>query len=157
MENTFIENIIIEPFSIKHIEDVTEIHSNVMDGWSMKSLISDLANTSTMSFVATYHGRAVGFCSYLVTDDAELVFICTHPSYRKQGIGEKLLRDTIINEIPVGITKIVLEVRSQNEAALALYKKMGFVKLGIRKGLYSTPADDAVVMELTKGGVMELN
>lgn len=157
MENILLKNIKIQPFEVKHIEDVTEIHSQVMDGWSMKGLISDLANTSTQSYVATYDDRALAFCSYLVTDDAELVFVCTHQAFRSQGIATKLLVETIINSLPSGIKKVVLEVRSKNETAIGLYEKLGFVKLGIRKNFYSTPADDAVVMELTKGGVKELD
>ena len=156
MEKINLENITIEPFSIRHIEDVTSIHSQVLDGWSMKSLISDLANDTTQSFVAIYNGRAVAFCSFIVTDDAELVFVCTHPLCRQQGVANKLLHDAIV-ALPVGITSVVLEVRSQNTPAINLYNKMGFVKLGLRKGFYSTPADDAVVMELTTGGVKELN
>ena len=157
MEKINLENVKIEPFSIKHIEDVTTIHSQVLDGWSMKSLIGDLANDSTWSYVAMYGGKAVAFCSFIVTDDAELVFVCTHPLYRGQGIATKLMTDTIVQELPVGITRVVLEVRSKNEAAINLYEKLRFVKLGIRKNFYSTPADDAIVMELYKDGVKELD
>ena len=156
MNSTLIENIVIEPFGVKHVEDVTEIHSQVTDGWSMKSLIGDLANTATKSYVATFDGRAVAFCSYLVADDAELVFVCTHQSFRKQGIAEKLLADTMA-QLPEKIKNVVLEVRSLNGPAIALYNKLGFKKLGIRKGFYSTPADDAVVMEYVKSGVKELD
>ncbi len=156
MENILIQKIEIQPFAVKHVEDVTEIHSQVQDGWSMKSLISDLANSSTQSYVATFDGRAVGFCSYLVTDDAELVFVCTHPSFEKQGIATKLLSETIA-AFPEKIKNVVLEVRSHNEKAIGLYNKLGFSKLGIRKGFYSFPSDDAVVMEYVKSGVKELD
>ena len=156
MENINLENLKIEPFSIKHIEDVTSIHSKVLDGWSMKGLIGDLANQSTESYVAVYEGRALGFCSFITTEDAELVFICTHPLCRRQGVGEKLLREAIV-ALPKTVNSIVLEVRSQNEPAIKMYEKMGFVTLGKRKNFYSFPEDDAIVMELIKGGVMNLN
>ena len=156
MEKINLENIVVEPFSINHIEDVTSIHSQVLDGWSMKGLIGDLANEATESYVATYEGRAVAFCSFIATEDAELVFICTHPVCRRQGIGEKLLRESIM-ALPKTVNSIVLEVRSQNEPAIKMYEKMGFVTLGKRKNFYSFPEDDAIVMELIKGGVMDLN
>lgn len=156
MENILLEKVIIEPFTINHIEDVTTIHSQVLDGWSMKGLIGDLANESTESYVAVYNGKAVGFCSFIATEDAELVFICTHPLYRQQGIGQKLLFESI-KALPTSVNSIVLEVRSQNDAAINLYKKMGFVTLGKRRGFYSFPEDDAIVMELSKGGVKALN
>lgn len=156
MENIKLENIKIEPFSIRHIEDATSIHSQVLDGWSMKSLISDLANDSTWSYVATHNGRTVAFCSFIVTDDAELVFVCTHQLCRQKGIATHLL-DTAIRDLPTHVNSVVLEVRSQNTPAIRMYEKMGFVKLGLRKGFYSTPADDAIVMELSKGGVKALD
>lgn len=151
MTNCAIEDLKIVPFTINYIEDVSEMHFQIHDGWSMKSLISDIANTATQSYVAVAGGRAVGFCSYLVTDDAELLFVCTHPSFRKMGIATKLLTETI-DSLPPKITSIVLEVRSKNQSAVNLYEKLGFGKLGIRKNFYSTPMDDAIVMEYTKGG-----
>ncbi len=156
MEKISLEKVIIEPFTINHIEDVTSIHSQVLDGWSMKGLIGDLANDSTKSYVAVYGGKAVAFCSFIATEDAELVFVCTHPLYRQQGIANKLLHDAIV-DLPTSVNSIVLEVRSQNAPAINLYTKMGFTTLGKRRGFYSFPEDDAVVMELTKGGVKDLN
>ena len=155
MEGFDIDKVTVEPFTIQYIADVREIHYPVLDGWSMKSLISDLANNSTMSYIAVYEGRALGFCSYLVTDDAELQFICTHQMYRRQGICSKLLTETI-GKLPPHINSIVLEVRSQNDEAIQLYKKLGFQYLGTRRNFYTTPIDDALVMEYTKG-VKELN
>ena len=156
MENINIENVTVEPFSINHIEDVTSIHSKVLDGWSMKGLIGDLANQATESYVAVYEGKAVAFCSFIATEDAELLFVCTHPLYRRQGIANKLLYEAIV-ALPKTVNSIVLEVRSQNEPAIKMYEKMGFVTLGKRRNFYSFPEDDAIVMELIKGGVMDLN
>lgn len=156
MEKIKLDDVIIQPFSIKHIEDVTSIHSQVLDGWTMKGLIGDLANDATESYVAVYNDRAVAFCSFIATEDAELLFICTHPVYQRQGIGEKLLNEAI-RALPKSVNSIVLEVRSQNKPALSMYEKMGFTTLGKRRGFYSFPEDDAIVMELVKGGVKELD
>ncbi|MBR5521288.1 MAG: ribosomal protein S18-alanine N-acetyltransferase [Oscillospiraceae bacterium] len=141
-------NITVEKFSANHLEHIAAIHSVVNDGWSAQGLADDIKNDSTHSFVAVADGRAVAFCSYLVTFDAELIFVCTHPDMRGHGIAAKLLTETM-NSLPEGITTVVLEVRSKNEPALALYNKLGFEKLGLRKNFYSNPQDDAVVMEKT--------
>lgn len=156
MKNVILEKLETIPFSIKYIEDVSEIHFQVHDGWSMKSLISDIANTATQSFVAVYDDRALAFCSYLVTDDAELLFVCTHPSYRRMGIATKLITDSLAM-LPQTLNSVVLEVRSRNRGALEFYKTLGFEKLGVRKDFYSTPKDDAIVMEKTRHGVKELD
>ena len=64
-------------------------------------------------------------------------------------IAEKLLTESMAL-LPRGISSVVMEVRSQNIAALALYNKLGFEKLGVRKNFYSVPKDNAVVMQYNK-------
>ena len=142
-------DITIEKFAPRHLTDVAAIHSLVNDGWSQTGLKDDMENPTTHSFVALAGGRAVAFCSYLVTFDAELLFVCTHPDMRGKGVATKLLTQSMA-ALPQEITNIVLEVRSKNTPALALYKKLGFTSLGLRKNFYSFPQDDAVVMELVK-------
>jgi [ribosomal protein S18]-alanine N-acetyltransferase len=46
---------------------------------------------------------------------------------------------------------MTLEVRKQNEPAIALYKKLGFLMAGIRPGYYQDTGEDALIMwvELT--------
>ena len=43
--------------------------------------------------------------------------------------------------------EIFLEVRSNNIAAINLYKKVGFDIVGMRKGMYKDPIDDAIIMQ----------
>ena len=45
-----------------------------------------------------------------------------------------------------GISKILLDVRSGNVAARALYEKSGFIEDGIRQYFYENPREDAVLM-----------
>ncbi len=45
-----------------------------------------------------------------------------------------------------GAEAMQLEVRASNGAAIGLYQRLGFVEQGRRKGYYSAPAEDAVLM-----------
>jgi len=45
-----------------------------------------------------------------------------------------------------GVSYIFLEVRPSNKTAVALYKKLGFQKLGLRKNYYHNPIEDAIIM-----------
>ena len=143
------ENIVIQPFCEKYLADVAYIHSQVLDGWGESGLAGDITNENTHSYVAVVDEKAVAFCSFLVVDDAELLFVCTHPDFRQKGIANKLL-DYAIGVLPQGINSVILEVRSQNTAAINLYEKMGFTVLGKRKKFYSFPEDDAIIMAFTK-------
>ena len=44
------------------------------------------------------------------------------------------------------IARIVLEVRVSNEGAIRLYEKQGFSSVGIRRGFYEFPREDARIM-----------
>ena len=52
-----------------------------------------------------------------------------------------------------GCKLVTLEVRSGNEAAMELYKKLGFREVGRRKGYYAKGGEDAVLMDLDLGKV----
>jgi ribosomal-protein-alanine N-acetyltransferase len=47
-----------------------------------------------------------------------------------------------------GAAELELEVREGNHGAIALYGGLGFVVSGRRKGYYSAPVEDAVLMRL---------
>lgn len=49
-----------------------------------------------------------------------------HPGYRRQGLGSRLLAACIEKAWSKGLTRVVLEARSDNHAAIALYEKLGF-------------------------------
>ena len=46
------------------------------------------------------------------------------------------------------VESLYLEVRTSNVPAIGLYKKLGFEKVGLRKAYYSSPIEDAIVMQL---------
>ncbi len=72
-----------------------------------------------------------------VADDvAQLMYIVVHPEARAQGYATKLL-SAIQNELSnLSKTDLLLEVRVDNHAAIALYKKCGFAEIGRRKNYY---------------------
>lgn len=49
-----------------------------------------------------------------------------HPAYRRQGLGRRLLAACIEKAWRKGLTRIELEARADNTAAIALYEKLGF-------------------------------
>jgi len=49
------------------------------------------------------------------------------------------------------VTSYFLEVRQSNLPAIALYEKMGYKNIGIRKKFYEKPVEDAVIMSKNIG------
>ena len=84
-------------------------------------------------------------CGYLVVLDSidvyEILAIATVEEYRNKGIAQELL-DKIKTK------DIFLEVRKSNEKAINFYKKNNFKQISIRKGYYSDPTEDAIIMKM---------
>lgn len=81
-------------------------------------------------------------------DDAEIMTIGVARAYQRQGIATRLLGKLIDHAREQGAQRILLEVRVDNEPALALYRHQGFTTLGLRKHYYQPDNVDAYTMAL---------
>ncbi|WP_390619151.1 ribosomal protein S18-alanine N-acetyltransferase [Maricurvus nonylphenolicus] len=73
----------------------------------------------------------------VVVDESELINIAVHPQAQGKGLGRQLLQQAI-EQLPDTVRGMFLEVRQSNEAAIALYDRMGFIETGVRKNYYPT-------------------
>jgi [ribosomal protein S18]-alanine N-acetyltransferase len=83
---------------------------------------------------------------WLMVDEAHIVAIAVRESYRRQGLGERLLYDAIELALSNKQENVTLEVRRSNTSAQALYEKYRFLNVGVRKRYYSDNHEDAIVM-----------
>ena len=116
--------------------------------WSKQSLIKDLKdNTFLNHYVLEEEGEILGFyiVSYIL-DEAEIFTIAIDNTYRRRGLGSKLLDHLIEKSKQRDVSKIWLEVSTKNTPALRLYEKYGFVKVGLRKNYYQKVGEDAYNM-----------
>lgn len=92
-------------------------------------------------------GKVVGYIIYWkVRDDVQVNNIAVDPDFRRRGIADALLATVLAAVRAQGAAFVSLEVRASNAPALTLYEKFGFQALGMRKGYYSNPEEDAIVM-----------
>ncbi len=94
------------------------------------------------------HGDLVtGFVGvWLIAEEAHIVTLAVREDYRRHGIGELLLIAAIELALMNERDLVSLECRVSNDAAIALYDKYGFQRLGIRPHYYSDNREDAVIM-----------
>ena len=131
----------VRPFDKCDVDAVSAIFTDIPDGWSPKALEDSFSNDSIKSFVLEDENTVVAFASYLVADDAELVFIVTDKTKLRKGYGKILLGETLnILNLPC-----VLEVRESNTPAIKMYESFDFELLGKRKNFYQNPAEAALI------------
>jgi len=91
------------------------------------------------------------FVGQRVLDEAHLLNVCIDPDYQRQGLGELLMQEWLQLASSSGCRRALLEVRVSNPGAQALYQRLGFERIGYRKGYYPTleGREDGIVMALS--------
>ena len=107
-------------------------------------------NPHVKAWVLREDEAAVGFvCFQLVEEEAELLRIGVLPDKRGEGRGRLLLEEFLSHCAEQSAGRVFLEVRSENRAATRLYESSGFRRLGVRKGYFQDPVEDALIYRFT--------
>jgi ribosomal-protein-alanine N-acetyltransferase len=92
-------------------------------------------------------GAVVGFCSFWrVLDELHINNLAVLPERRRTGVATVLLDYVLHEGAELGARRATLEVRRSNDAARLLYERFGFTVAGTRKGYYTKPLEDALVL-----------
>ncbi|MBW3092302.1 ribosomal protein S18-alanine N-acetyltransferase [Bifidobacterium sp. 82T10] len=90
-----------------------------------------------------------GFAGYWYDgDDAEIMDVGVGKAHQRQGIAAAMMTWLIERARSQGARRVLLEVRVDNEPAIALYRRFGFENIGLRKRYYQPEGIDAHVMAL---------
>ncbi|TCS36156.1 ribosomal protein S18-alanine N-acetyltransferase [Reinekea marinisedimentorum] len=82
-------------------------------------------------------GQPIGFIAEkIILDEAELLQVVIGADYRKSGRATEALYSWHQYLAQREVKQVFLEVREGNEAALRLYEKLGYTKIGVRKNYY---------------------
>ena len=91
----------------------------------------------------------VAFVSFtFIIDECQIINVAVDPQYRRQGYGQLVLKELISHCRKMGGKKFFLEARESNISAISLYRKLGFVEVGISKNHFSLPRENAILMNL---------
>ena len=123
--------------------------------WSADEITKDVtAGGNVYVAVALADEERAGYAEIrMIAGEGQIYNIAIAPEFRREGMGEALLRHLIDKADADGCKLVTLEVRSGNEAAMELYKKLGFREVGRRKGYYAKGGEDAVLMDLDLGKI----
>ena len=132
---------------INDIKDrILELEQLFPDVFTIESIESDLKNNPFSHYlVYIKDNKILGFINYYdIYDRVEIANFNVIEQYQNMGIGTKLIKRVI--ELSTNKENITLEVRSDNDKAIHIYEKYGFIKKATRKNYYN--GVDGILMEM---------
>ncbi len=131
-----------------HAPHVAQLEARCFhDPWDLDSILYECKNPLSLWFVAVEDNSVVGYVgSQSVMGEADMMNLAVEPSYRRNGIAQALVEHLIQALEERKVHSLALEVRVSNEPAKALYAKLGFRQVGLRKNYYRNPKEDAMIL-----------
>jgi [ribosomal protein S18]-alanine N-acetyltransferase len=117
--------------------------------WTRDMLARELAQSDVAHvFILRLPGEPVAaFCScWIIADELHVNTMAVDPRYRRLGLATHLMRHVMIAAVRRGAVRATLEVRESNDAARRLYESLGFAVTAVRRGYYTQPDEDALIL-----------
>jgi ribosomal-protein-alanine acetyltransferase len=112
------------------------------------ALVVDEIADGPASGLSSGTSRILGFLiANQIGPEWELENVVVAPASRRKGLATRLLT-ALLTQVETKSERVFLEVRESNQAARALYARLGFEERGRRKLYYANPAEDAVLYRL---------
>lgn len=133
-------------------EDVDAVHEiekmSLPEAWTKAALLKDLTqNKCARYLVLKEDGVPVAYAgAWFVIDEGHITNVAVRPDKRRLGYGRRVVSALMQLAADTGMACLTLEVRVSNQAARELYRKLGFVELGKRKGYYGDTGEDALIL-----------
>ena len=138
----------IIPMRREHTAQIAELEKECFsDPWPQSIIENELQNELSLWLTAVSGETVLGYVgSQTVLGEADMMNIAVAEYARRQGIAQALV-DTLCSRLrEKNVAFLTLEVRASNDAAAALYEKLGFRQVGLRPKYYYHPTEDARIL-----------
>jgi ribosomal-protein-alanine N-acetyltransferase len=115
--------------------------------WSERSWSGELLGQGRTVLIARGAQPAGVIDLSTVGEVADLHRIVVAPAYRRQGLALRMVRAGLLAVRHLGARLVMLEVEWTNLAAIALYQRLGFEQVRVRRDYYG-PGRDALILRL---------
>ncbi len=142
----------VRPMALSDLDAVLAVERRCFrDPWSRQSFAAEIDDPDRVhwSRVAVRGQRLAGYVvAWFSLDKAHLANVAVTPMYRGLGLGRHLVELAIGEVRGRGWRRVGLEVRASNDAAVGLYRRLGFRCTSRRRGYYREDREDALVFTL---------
>ena len=115
--------------------------------WSRSMFAGELSKPSGICLGAFQGEDMLGYLIVARYVDAwHVMNVAVDPDHRGRGVARRMLETLFERTTADADRGYTLEVRVSNEAAIRLYRDLGFVETGIRRGYYTDNREDALIM-----------
>ncbi len=120
--------------------------ASMTSAWREQDFLDAMESDLAVCLTAVVDNGIAGYVvMYHAADEGEIPSVAVHSDFRRRGIGHALLEELFTHARTLGLTRIFLEVRRSNVAAIGLYESQGFILAGERKKFYDNPVEDALI------------
>ncbi len=142
--------LIFREMTEKDTEAVSRLEAeNFSHPWRREDFEEALLKPHYLYRVAELEDCVIAVSGLLISfDEAEIINVSVSRGHRREGIAQRLLKELMEAGRERGVKDFLLEVRSGNDAAKALYEKLGFKQEGVSRGFYRDPVEDALIYRL---------
>ena len=140
----------IVPMDRSHIPQVLQLEQTCFSVPWTETMLTDALFDPQASFIVAEddEGNVLGYAGlHAILDEGYIDNVAVEPDARRHGVASALL-EVFCRFGAANLAFLTLEVRASNEKAIALYKKMGYKKEGVRPGFYDSPKEDAIIYTL---------
>ena len=114
--------------------------------WSRQDFLEAISGEHSLCLTALLDDDIAGYMvMYHAADEGEIPSVAVSSDHRRRGVARALMTTLFDEAKRLGITRIFLEVRRSNAAAIGLYESFGFLCAGERRRFYSDPVEDALI------------
>ena len=139
----------LRPMTPSDVPEVARIETAAFSTpWSEETFRSLLGRSGAELWVAEWGDQLAAYAIlWKVLDEGELANIAVRRDLQGRGIGSGLLSRMLEVAKDSGVRSLYLEVRESNGLAREMYARRGFQEIGVRKGYYDGPREDARVLK----------
>ena len=135
------------------LADVDQVHAIELATfpvpWSRQSLVDEMERNVCARYLVAVDdaGSILAYAgAWIIFDEAHVTNVAVAQTHRGQGIGKQIMLALMQYAANLGADYLTLEVRRSNMVAQALYKKLGFMELAVRKRYYEDNGEDALLL-----------